>query len=258
MAQKSARFEILESDYNDLQRLASRSNFIRVEPVEVEPGQPPEKYIVTFTCAGIAGVLDNGFPKVRVEHQVSLYLSKDYPNKEPSLLWLTEIWHPNIDFNEPRHVCTNNVQTWFAGKPLSELVESLAKMAKYEWYFAKDEPPFPQNKEAAEWVRNVAEPMGWVGPDKPFDNRPVLKPMGLREGTAVVAIATPPPLPAVVATPPPLPATVATPPPLPPSDAPPKPKIKFGQRSVEPVPEPTPPPASSPRKIIWGKADTEA
>jgi ubiquitin-protein ligase len=175
MDRKSIRFEVLEAHYNDLQRLTARNSFIQIQPVEADPGWPPVKYIITFSCLGVVGVLDNGMPKVGREHKVLLQLSKDEPHRDPVILWLTEIWHPNIDPDEPRNVCYNSSQTWFGSKPLSDLVQSLAEMATYQRYFAKNEPPFPQNREAAEWVRNIAEPMGWVRQGEPFDDRGLLK-----------------------------------------------------------------------------------
>jgi len=175
MAKRNARYARLQVDYTELMNLANRSKFIDVLPEKPEPGWPPEKYTITFTCAGVAGINDNGFPKISVHHQVSLYLSRGYPVKEPSLLWLTDIWHPNIDHLEPRHVCTNAVQTFFVGKPISDLVLSLAEMVQYKRYHAKLEPPFPQDLDAARWVREVAEPKGWISQEKPFDPTPLLR-----------------------------------------------------------------------------------
>ena len=92
----------------------------------------------------------------------------------------TDIWHPNIDHKEPRHVCTNAVQTYFSSKPLSELVLSLAEMVQYKRYHAKLEPPFPLDLDAARWVRETGEPRGWIGPEKPLDARPLLREFKIR------------------------------------------------------------------------------
>ena len=96
------------------------------------------------------------------------------------LAWLTPIWHPNIEHLEPHHVCTNNVQNWFAAKPLAELVLAMGEMVQYKHYHAKWVSPFPLDRTAAEWVLQVAEPKGIVGPNKPFDDRPLLRAQRMR------------------------------------------------------------------------------
>ena len=109
-----------------------------------------------------------------------MYMGSDYPLKEPYLRWLTPIWHPNIDHLEPHHVCTNNVQNWFAAKPLAELVLAMGEMVQYKHYHAKWVSPFPFDRAAAEWVLEVAEPKGIVGPHKAFDERPLLRAQQMR------------------------------------------------------------------------------
>ena len=179
--QKSRRRARLQIDYGDLLNLEARSKFIQVLPQKPVPGWPPERYIITLTCTGFSGIRgDEQFPIPSDFHQFELYLSRDYPGKEPSLLWLTDIWHPNISHTEPRHVCTNAVQTFYAQKPLSELVLSLGEMVQYRRYHAKIEPPFPLDREVAQWVREVAEPNGWIGPDNPVDPRQLLEPGRIR------------------------------------------------------------------------------
>lgn len=160
--------------------LAARSSFVQVQPVEVQHGWPPEKYIITYKCRGIASIDENEAPQVSEFHQVSMYMGSDYPLKEPYLKWLTPIWHPNIDHLEPHHVCTNNVQNWFAAKPLAELVLAMGEMVQYKQYHAKWVSPFPLDRAAADWVLEVAEPQGIIGPNKPFDDRPLLKAQRMR------------------------------------------------------------------------------
>jgi ubiquitin-protein ligase len=176
----NARYARLAIEYTKLMNLAARSSFINVKPVEVQRGWPPEKYIVTYTCRGIASIDANEAPVISNFHQVSMYMGSDYPLKEPYLKWLTPIWHPNIDHLEPHHVCTNNVQNWYAAKPLAELVLAMGEMVQYKHYHAKWISPFPLDRAAADWVLEVAEPGGIVGPNKPFDDRPLLKAQRMR------------------------------------------------------------------------------
>jgi hypothetical protein len=163
--------------------LAARSSFINIRPIEVQPGWPPEKYIITYNCRGIASVDEQEAPRVSEFHQVSMYMGSEYPLKEPYLRWLTPIWHPNIAHEEPHHVCTNNVQNWFAGKPLAELVLAMGEMVQYKHYHAKWIAPFPLDRAAADWVLEVAEPQGILGPNRPFDDRPLLQAQRMRKTT---------------------------------------------------------------------------
>jgi ubiquitin-protein ligase len=176
----NARYARLAIEYTKLMNLAARSSFIDIRPIEMQPGWPPEKYIITYTCRGIASVDEQEAPCVSEFHQVSMYMGSEYPLKEPYLRWLTPIWHPNIAHEEPHHVCTNNVQNWFAAKPLAELVLAMGEMVQYKHYHAKWIPPFPLDRAAADWVLEIAEPLGIVGANKPFDDRPLLQSQRMR------------------------------------------------------------------------------
>jgi hypothetical protein len=170
------RFARLAIEYTHLMNLAARSRFIKVEPVDVQPGWPPEKYVVTYTCKGIAGIDEGGAPIFSEFHQVSLYLGRDYPLREPYLKWLTPIWHPNIEHEEPHHVCTNYIQSWFSSKRLSDLVLIMGEMVQYKRYHAQWTHPYPIDRETACWVIDYAEPSGIITPERPVDRRPLIRP----------------------------------------------------------------------------------
>lgn len=163
-------------EYEKLINLEKRSDFIRIEPLGKVEGMPPEDYRITFTCLGVAGLNADNSPQLAAFHQVSMKLSANFPNQEPYLKWLTPIWHPNIEHKEPHHVCTNNVQNWYATKSLDDLVVALGEMVQYRRYHAAWTAPFPLDKEAADWVINFAEPNGFVSQEKPFDNRQIVRP----------------------------------------------------------------------------------
>lgn len=167
-------------EFEKLLNLEKRSNFIKIEPINRIEGMPPEDYIITFTCRGIAGLKSDNSPQYSDFHQVSMKLSSNFPNQEPYLKWLTPIWHPNIEHKEPNHVCTNNVQNWYSTKSLDDLVITLAEMVQYQRYHAAWVAPFPLDKEAADWVVNFAEPNGLISQTKPIDARQVLRPQKTR------------------------------------------------------------------------------
>lgn len=175
---RTARLRIEQTRLIDL---ASRSEFIEIEEISPLPGWPPEKYRVTFTCRGIASI--NKLTNAPVEsylHRVEIRLEREFPNQAPRMRWLTPIWHPNIQHEEPFHVCTNDTQNWYAAKHLDDLVLSLGELVQYKWYHAVWKDPWPLDKEAADWVVEYAEPNGILGPGKPFDSTPLLRPYELR------------------------------------------------------------------------------
>ena len=167
-------------EFEKLLNLEKRSNFIKIEPINRIEGMPPEDYVITFSCRGIAGLKPDNSPRYSDFHQVSMKLSSNFPNQEPYLKWLTPIWHPNIEHKEPNHVCTNNVQNWFSTKSLDDLVITLAEMVQYQRYHAAWVAPFPLDKEAADWVVNFAEPNGLLSQTKPIDTRQILRPQKTR------------------------------------------------------------------------------
>jgi ubiquitin-protein ligase len=167
----NARQERLVLEYRRLVRLTEHSAFIQIDPIEVQTDYPPEKYVVTFTCIGIERIDEKKSPKFSEFHQVLISLPSDFPLHEPYLKWLTPIWHPNIQHEEPRHVCTNSIQSWWPGKFLSELVICLGEMIQYKNYHADWCFPYPLDREAAEWVTKYAEPNGIISSNKPIDER---------------------------------------------------------------------------------------
>jgi ubiquitin-protein ligase len=169
------RYRRLIAERNALTWLSMISPFISVEPVETQPGWPPDEYLITYTCKGISGIDGDGNPVYSEEHKVALRFSEHFPIQEPDFLWLTNIWHPNIEHKEPRHVCTNAPKSWWAGKKTAEIVRLLGEMVQYKRYHAtQDEELQPADEEVAKWVREYAEPNNIIGPDNPVDPRPLI------------------------------------------------------------------------------------
>lgn len=166
------RYRRLLAEQEELTELAMGSQFIEIEPVESQPGWPPDEYIITYRCRGIAGIDKDKQPVYGDEHRVWLKFSEHFPMQEPQLKWLTPIWHPNIEHKEPHHVCTDNPKTWWAGKRTTEIVQFMGELVQYQRYYAQQRPPYPIDQEVARWVREFAEPNQIIGPDNPVDNLP--------------------------------------------------------------------------------------
>lgn len=130
----------LRNDYDRLRELVNRSDFIEIVSTE---GNPPERYVIRFTCRGVEDVRPNGTPVLREQHEVAVYLHAEYPLKQPQLKWLTPIFQPNIHVTGA--VC---IGAWWPAKTLDELMLTLGEMIQYKNFDPKD----PMNSKAASWA----------------------------------------------------------------------------------------------------------
>lgn len=171
------REQRLRTEHQRLQRLAQESDSIRVEPFDIVLGSEPEAYRITFLCRGIVGIDAAQNPVYGDKHVVEIRCSQAFPADVPQLRWVTPIWHPNIQHQEPKNVCVNKSE-WLGGMGLDDLCRQLFEMVQYKNYHAKHTRPYPYDQEVARWVREVAEPRGIVSqsPLKSVDDRPFTRP----------------------------------------------------------------------------------
>ena len=172
----SPRIRRLRADYELMRELAGRTSLIRFEAQPVHPGLPPERYVVTLLCRGIASVDRRGRPKYSTNHQVEIYLHNQYPQRWPGLKWLTPIWHPNINHLNGS-VCID-AAWWTASRSLDRLVIMLGEMVQYKNYHDDPtQPPFPWDPEAARWCREyrTRNPAAF-----PVDTQELLRPERIR------------------------------------------------------------------------------
>lgn len=175
---ESERVSALIKIYEDLIYLTECSKFIKCVESDIKPNHSHEKYIITFTCLGIAGIDRGGEPQFSEFHQVSMDLPGDYPSRGPVLIWLTPIWHPNIEHQPPHHVCPPpydpHHEEWRT-LPIRELAIAVGEMVQYKRYHAERSPPWPIDREVAQWVLEYAEPKGILNKDKPIDRRSLVQ-----------------------------------------------------------------------------------
>jgi hypothetical protein len=156
------RFDRLESESRLIMALNKDTDHVRVEPLEVLPGWVPERYRVTFHCRGIARIdKTSEQPEFSDWHEVEINCDEQFPTDVPRLRWLTPIWHPNIEHEEPNRVCVNKSE-WLGGMGLDELCKQMFEMVQYKNYHAELTPPFPLDAKAAKWVREFGEPKGFM------------------------------------------------------------------------------------------------
>jgi hypothetical protein len=168
----SPRMRRLMADQQLMQELIAQSALIRFQAKLNRSGLPPETYIVTYQCKGIASVDRAGRPKFSEHHQVEIYLHAQYPQRWPGMKWLTPIWHPNINHLNGS-VCID-AAWWTASRSLDRLVIMLGEMVQYKnFHDDPTQPPFPWDVEAARWCRDYRA----KHPDAfPVDARELLRP----------------------------------------------------------------------------------
>jgi hypothetical protein len=169
---ESPRIRRLRADHQGMMEIDARSDLIDVEAVDAPAGLPPERYIVTFHVPSVAGIDRRGKPKITNKHQVEIYLHSDYPHRWPGLKWLTPVWHPNINHTNGS-VCID-AAWWGAARSLDRLVIMMGEMIQYKnFHDDPNTPPFPWDKEAADWCRD------WRADNPDFfptDHRELLRP----------------------------------------------------------------------------------
>ena len=78
-------------------------------------------------------------------------------------------WHPNIRFFSmlAGRVCLN-INDTFAS--LAHCVERIGSLLSYDLYHAENFPPYPEDLTVAQWVREQAEPNGWIDQLKHYES----------------------------------------------------------------------------------------
>ena len=177
---ESPRMRRLQRDYELMQELASRTDFISFVAQSPRPNLPPERYIVTYKVKSIANVDRQGNPVFGDRHQVEVYLHNQYPQRWPGMKWLTPIWHPNINHLNGS-VCID-AAWWTASRSLDRLVIMMGEMLQYKnFHDDPTKPPFPWDPEAARWCREYRKTHPHAFP---VDRRELMRPERVKLGTS--------------------------------------------------------------------------
>jgi hypothetical protein len=127
------------ADAEQMKKSFASSEIIRVE---AHAGEPPDTYKVEYRVASLARD-EKGKPAPRLEHEVEIQLTHEYPRLSPKCRMLTPIFHPNIDVST---ICVGDY--WTAGERLVDLVVRIGEMLAYQAYNIKS----PLDGEAAMWA----------------------------------------------------------------------------------------------------------
>jgi len=99
------------------------------------------------------------------EHVMRITLPNNYPSADgqPEFVFTTDVWHPNIRYygDFKGRVCLNTGDSG-VHTHLIDYIERVIDYLKYEDYHAKNEYPYPEDLDVAEWVLKQGEPNGWV------------------------------------------------------------------------------------------------
>lgn len=128
----------------------------------------PTEYEIWYRCKSIVGVRGKVPPREPVFgylHKMSIVLPSNYPAADgsPEFKFRTTVWHPNIRFAgafKGRVCLTINEMGVMAS--LKTLILRVEQYLKYQLYHAKNTYPYPEDLEAARWVREEGEPNEWV------------------------------------------------------------------------------------------------
>lgn len=99
------------------------------------------------------------------EHKMRISLPNNFPSARgnPQIYFITNVWHPNIRSagKFKGRVCANEKDLGITTNLATRIVR-IGQYLQYQLYHALDAYPYPEDSAVAEWVREEAEPMGWV------------------------------------------------------------------------------------------------
>lgn len=137
----------LGSDRRKLQALvASSGGYLSIESMQ---GDPPERYVVHYSCRGIERFEDSR-PVFRDTHRVEFYLPANYPGQHPVVKVLTPIVHPHI-WPGNNTVCLDPKNFYRVNEYLDLLVVRIGRFIQWDPRLLK--PSSPANGEALAWAQ---------------------------------------------------------------------------------------------------------
>jgi|GEM_PF-385368 len=129
----------------------------------------PIVYDISFNIRSIIGVEEpdaQGLqkPVFGNEHIMRITLSDYFPARDgmPEFQFLTDVWHPNIKYFGNFKGFVDVDCSRYPYNPLVEYIDSIIEYLEYNVYAKNEYPPYSENITAFEWIREQAEPQGWL------------------------------------------------------------------------------------------------
>lgn len=142
---------------------------------------PPDTYIIGYHLRSIVAKGGDEGPTYGDYHEVRIAFPANFPIGGAACYMESPAWHPNIKWDGPYkgRICGNTAE-FGSLYYLNMLVLRVGEILQWKNYHAEQIHPFPEDENVARWVREVAEPKGWV--DKrhglAVDNTSLLKHSG--------------------------------------------------------------------------------
>jgi len=129
--------------------------------------QIPDSYHIHYNLKSIIDITDEQSPIYGHKHTAEVTFPGKYPVESPKLKMLTDTWHPNIKNSGPLkgRICTNS-QNFGHGYTVQMLAIRIGEILQYKNYHALHTPPYPEDANVAQWIKQYAEPHGIVDIEK--------------------------------------------------------------------------------------------
>ncbi len=139
----------------------------------------PSTYLVTYRLRSISSIAEDLSPVYGDRHELEVTLPTRYPLEPARIFMQTDMWHPNIQSKGrwKGKIC-GNVDGFGVDYTLRQLILRIGEMLQFRNYLAEFRPPYPEDPEAARWVKEVAEPKEYVDRAKGIytDYQPLMRP----------------------------------------------------------------------------------
>ena len=178
----------LKSEYSAVLDLNSRSSLISAEASRFLKLDVPSEYLVHYSCKGLYKDHSSDELLESTKHSISISIPPDFPVTPPELLFLTPIFHPNI--NDPSAPKENFVRfprgwicmgSWKPARSIPDLIIEVGEMIQQKWSGVQTEIsddmnpdgfvdiiPTPICKEAKKWIIENKSKI-------PIDDRPLIE-----------------------------------------------------------------------------------
>lgn len=175
-------------EWKEIEELCNNHNDISYTIVKRNKDDLPIEYEVTYNIPSFVGLdknkkIDDGKLEEKIEkrelffpplfgniHRMQIIVPPNFPqvSGKPKGRIVSQIWHPNIvchgDDNILGRVCFNEGNL-DASVTIADRIVQVAEYLRYYNYLAEDREPHPYDTDVAYWIREIAEPMGWVVPE---------------------------------------------------------------------------------------------
>lgn len=183
----SATSKALLMEWKEIHETCKHKNGISYKVVKNNRDDLPVEYEITFNIPSFISLdkdkpvdkelIKDGegiekllfYPVVGNLHRMKIIIPPKFPqiNSKPKGVVTTPIWHPNIvchgDDDFVGRVCFNEGNL-DASVTITDRILQVAEYLRYKNYLAEDREPYPYDLDVAMWIREIAEPLGWVVP----------------------------------------------------------------------------------------------